>query len=110
MGWETRKNRRYFYRVFRNNGEKKRHYIGAGRLGSLASKLDKLRRAERAAAISAESIDRARYEEAEASCDQLWSESDLLITSSLLAAGFRRPGRHRWRKWKNAELILSRRR
>ena len=106
MGWEIRRGREYFYRVTHADGKKQRRYIGSGVLGKVAAGFDALEQAERTAWAEAEQGALQRFEAAEETLATFWDRSELLVHASLLAAGYRRPHRHRWRRWNAARRIL----
>jgi hypothetical protein len=76
-------------------------YLGTGACGSFAAQLDALRRAERQAQMDATS---RCDKELQGALNLALEYSDLcalLVDATLLAAGFHRQLRHRWRRWWN---------
>jgi hypothetical protein len=106
MAWEKRGARTYFYRSVRCDGKVKKLYYGSGPTGRLAANADALRRAERVAAEQALRAAKDQLNEAVRLTHELNRCCDLLAAAMLLAAGFHRPGRHTWRRWRNGRRTL----
>jgi hypothetical protein len=107
MAWEKRGNRTYFYRSVRRNGHVKKIYYGDGPMGSIAANFDALRRAERQAEVEKLRMHKDQLETALALAQEFYRLCDLLTSAAMLAAGFHRPSRHPWRKWRNGRQILN---
>ena len=99
MGWETRKRGvgSYYYRSVRSGDRVKKEYVGGGRLGQVAAKLDeteRLRRKEGAAYWEAE---RERVEDLVAPVLGLCEAADILARAHLISAGCHRH-KGEWRR------------
>src|SRR4051794_5358156 len=107
MAWEKHGERSYFYRSIRRDSKVKKLYYGAGPTGHLAAEVDALRRAERQAEADARKAQRDRLDAAVALTRDLSAGCDLLAAATLLAAGYHRPSRHRWRTWRDGRRALA---
>ena len=96
--WDTRGNKRYFYRHVRIGGRPRRQYAGAGPAAELAAAVDELRRLERAVEAREWQAEEARLREAEAPLLELCGVTETLIRAALLAAGFHQHDRGVWRR------------
>ncbi len=94
MAWEARGRGRYYYKVSRDNGRVRRLYLGTGPVAELAAQDAELRRAERQARARSQ----ARLEAAEAASQELAELTDLLVKVALVAAGYHRHDRGKWRR------------
>ena len=94
MAWEARGGGRYYYRVVRDGGRVRRLYLGNGPVAELAARDVELRRAERQARARSQ----ARLESAEAASRELAELTDLLAQVALVAAGYHRHDRGKWRR------------
>ena len=102
MPWETRGERRYFYRSRWVGGRSVRRYIGRGPAGELAERLDQEARLRRAAEAEALRVEQARLEPPEGALRALDAACSLLIEATLTAAGFHRPNYGAWRRRRRA--------
>jgi len=107
MAWEKHGDREYFYRSVRQDGRVKKIYYGAGPHAKFAASADALRRAERQAEDEKRRSQKEQLETALALSQEFDRLCDLLTNAALLAAGYHRPSRHFWRKWKNGQKILK---
>ncbi len=107
MAWEKRGSKTYFYRSRRQAGRVRKVYYGGGPLGRLAAEVDALRRAEEQHERDARRARKEQLDAALALSRSLGRACGLLVAASLLAAGFHRPGRHRWRKWWNGRRVIK---
>jgi hypothetical protein len=107
MAWEAHGNRKYFYRSVWHEGRVKKLYYGAGPLGQLAANADALRRAEAKAIQEARRAHADRLDIAQELTRTLSQGCALLVAATLLAAGYHRPGRHSWRRWRNGRRALK---
>lgn len=98
MGWETRGNRTYYYTAERVGDRVVKMYVGAGRVAELAGRLDALTRAERAAKTADERRQRDAVAALDAALAPLCELADAATAAALLAAGYHRPKRGKWRK------------
>ncbi|HPM82741.1 MAG TPA: hypothetical protein PLF81_18685 [Candidatus Anammoximicrobium sp.] len=99
MSWERRRNGRlFYYREFRRGRRVVKEYVGGGAVGEAAAREDAARREQRAA---------QRHEEQERrQADLMLSQhvrtvdanTDAMLETVLLVAGFHRPRRKAWRK------------
>ena len=94
MGWEKRGNASYYYTAERFGGRVVKMYVGTGRVAELASQLVALDCDRRATESAAEKRDR----EAVAALAPLCELADAATAAALLAAGYHRPKRGKWRK------------
>ena len=107
MAWEQRGDRTYFYRSVRRGDRVSKEYYGGGDDGRLAAAVDAARCADLAAAEAARRALRAQVDAATALSAELARECATLTAAALLAAGFRRPGRHAWRRWRDGCRVLA---
>jgi acyl-CoA reductase-like NAD-dependent aldehyde dehydrogenase len=100
MAWEKRRNRRYYYRSYRDpiTGKVRKEYIGAGAAGEEAARHDAVRRAERAAQRREEQAAEQRYEMARSALLALVQECDTITKAALVEAGYYQHHRGEWRK------------
>ncbi len=96
MGWD--KNGRYYTRSRRVNGRVVREYVGGGRVGQLAARLDALARQDREAERVAGRAEREEVAALDAQLADLNERADLLARAALAAAGFAQHHRGEWRK------------
>ena len=99
VGWELRRGRPVYYRSIRSGLHVRHLYVGSGPAAVAAAAEDERRRAEQEARRAGRERQRRDWE------DEVWRPlSDLadlttvLLDATLLAAGFRRHDRGRWRK------------
>ena len=87
----------HYYRSVRAEGKVKREYGGSGKTAHLAAAVaaerHRRRRQEREELIA----NRRKWNEACAPLDELIAMTDLLVTASLLAAGYHRHHHGEWR-------------
>lgn len=99
MSWETRRNgSRYYTRSRRVGGRIQREYVGGGRVGELAARLDQINRESRF--IEAETIrqlsrEAAQMDEELAKLEKL---ADSIGRGLLILAGYHQHNRSEWRK------------
>src|SRR5215813_6673392 len=98
MSWQQRGRSRAYYRSERVGSRVVRRYIGTGVIAELAATADDLRRLERIIEIRERHAERERLQEAEAPLLELCDCSERLACAALLAAGFHRHDRSRWRR------------
>ncbi len=101
MAWEKHGRRTYYYRSIKVKveGRVKKVYCGTGVVGLAACEADLRRREQRQAQMVAWLKERANFDAIEAHSRQLRQWCDLLVEAVLLAVGFHRPNRVRWRRW-----------
>lgn len=94
MAWETRGNRRYYYRARKINGRVVKEYVGTGASAEAAAVEDEARRIARAERKST-----SMEEDGIASItDSFLDLSDILFKGSLIAAGCYRHNGGEWRQ------------
>jgi hypothetical protein len=103
MPWEWRKNRQYYTRTRKVNGEQIREYCGGGLAGQLAAMEDEERRAARAAVRRRDLAEQDELSRQDELIEAVGESTQLLTHLSLLAAGFHRHDRGAWRKRRHAE-------
>jgi hypothetical protein len=106
MAWEKHGERTYFYRSVRRDGKVVKVYYGAGPVGRLAAEVGALRRAERQAEADARKAQEDRLGAAVTLTRDLSEGCELLAAATLLAAGYHRPSRHKWRIWRHGRRAL----
>ena len=94
MGWERG---RYYTRSKKVNGRVIREYVGAGRIGELASRFDELERERKKLARAEERARRAELDSLDASIDEFCDLTDSLARAALHVAGFHQH-KGEWRK------------
>ena len=102
MGWETRRNRTYYYRSRKVGGRVIKEYIGAGPLAELAATQDAADRAERTAASAAKRSTRAELDAVDAPVDAFAATLESLTRARLLLAGYHRHHGGEWRRRRDA--------
>src|SRR5262245_24824301 len=95
MGWERG---RYYTRSAKVNGRVVREYVGKGRVGELAAKMDVIERQQREAERAARRAYRAELDALDGQVNELNDLADLVARAALLAAGFQQHKRGEWRK------------
>jgi len=100
MAWEKRRNRRYYYRSYRDpiTGKVRKEYIGAGAAGEEAARQDAALRAEKAAQRRKEQVAEQRYETAHSALLALIQGCDTITKAALAEAGYYQHHRGEWRK------------
>ena len=98
MAWEQRGHRHYYYRSRKIGGRVVKEYVGAGVAGQLAEREDETRRRNWAAERAALLADRAAFNSASAAHVELSRTTDAILTATLVAAGYHRHDRGKWRK------------
>ena len=106
MGWERRRNQRYYYRSRRENGRVIREYVGGGERGRLAAEVDAAARATVAAARQVRRELQQPIEELQRQFDEVARLVDLVVTCQLLSAGWK----CHHRQWRSSGHGRSRRR
>jgi hypothetical protein len=107
MAWDKHGERKYFYQSVRRNGKVHKTYFGAGQVGEMAAGAHALRRAERKAAQEALQRQIELVNGLVNLTRNLNQWCELIAAASLLAAGFHRPCRHAWRRWRNGRETLT---
>jgi hypothetical protein len=98
MGWETRRNGRYYYLAERKAGRVIKRYVGSGEAGEAAARAAAARKAERAERRDAELQQRKVYETLADQTTAVHHEAAAVLEAQLLIAGFYRPQRKTWRR------------
>jgi hypothetical protein len=98
MAWETRGEKRYFYKNERSGPKVKRRYYRQGQAAELGGATADLRHVQRTIAQREFDIEEARYQEVLVSLLELSEVTDVLARAALLAAGFHQHQRGAWRK------------
>jgi len=99
MALEKRGCRLLYYRSVRRNGVPRRIYVGSGDVARIAAEIDASQRAGRRAQLASGHTERAHLLTAQVLAAKLHAACVLLMTTTLLAAGFHRAERHSWRRW-----------
>src|SRR5262245_36557253 len=107
MAWEGRGQQTYFYRSIRRGGKVVKEYSGGGVAGQAAAEADQARRAARLAERTAFERERAGFIAADAVTRACEAECGVLLEAMLLASGFRRRKRQRWRAWREGREVLG---
>jgi hypothetical protein len=94
MAWEQVRGRRYYYRSKRDGKRVGRVYVGPGLAGELAAEEDRLKRARQ----EKEKAERICLRAAQSGLAAYDTEMELLLRSSLLAAGYYQHHRYEWRQ------------
>ncbi len=96
MGWETRRNRRFYYRSVHTDQGCRKVYIGNGDAGAQAAAVDEARRAALAAERDRQAANRQHLMTV-ADVTRLFDDAlDTLLHAELLVSGFQKKHR-RWR-------------
>ena len=98
MAWERRGNRSYYYRSVRTGTRVTKEYAGGGLMGALAEEFEAERREKRAYEVDRRRRERARWAALEQPARELDELADVLMTASLMMAGFHRHDRGEWRR------------
>lgn len=98
MGWEQRGNATYYYTAERVNGRVVKRYIGPGAVAEIAAQFDALKRAERQDEAETARCHRDTLAKLEAALAPLNELADALTLAALVATGYHRPKRGKWRK------------
>ena len=102
--WERRERGGLYYTRSRKvNGRVVREYVGGGVLGELAARMDAEDRQRREEETAAWREERERLEELAGLVDELCEDVETMARAALLAAGFERHNRGRWRKPRDRE-------
>jgi hypothetical protein len=107
MAWERRGGKAYFYRSVRRGGKVGKEYLGGGAAGQAAAAADQARRAARLAERAAFEREQAGFAAAEALTGACGAGCEVLLEAVLLASGFRRRNRQRWRAWREGRGVLG---
>ena len=99
MGWEARKRGAgsYYYRSVRQEDRVTKEYVGGGRLGQVAAKLDETQRLRREEEVAYWRAERERLEESAAFLGELTEAAKVLTRAHLLASGFHQH-KGQWRR------------
>jgi hypothetical protein len=98
MAWEQRGSHHYYYRSRKIGGRVVKEYVGAGVAGQQAEREDETRRLKQASERAALLMDRNTFDSASAAHIELSRTADAILTATLLAAGYHRHDRGKWRK------------
>jgi hypothetical protein len=98
VAWEKRGDRTYYYTAERVGGRVVKRYVGTGKVADLAAQLDAATRAEAAVAANARRQERDELAALAEALGPLNELADTLIAAAMVAAGFHRHHRGRWRK------------
>jgi hypothetical protein len=99
MAWESRKGRgRYYTRSRRKGGRVVREYLGKGWKAIIASDIDELLKAKRAAATASRREEKGEVQKLDADLLAISQGVDLIAKAALLAAGYRQHHRGEWRR------------
>ena len=101
MGWETRRNGRYYYRKVWRDGTCRSEYIGAGKLAPLVAEIDQLDRERRQQERWEAQLARNEIAELAATPKDLTlllEQAQRAAAAALHAAGYHQHKRGEWRK------------
>jgi hypothetical protein len=98
MGLEERKGRLYYYQAERVGGRVVKRYVGGGRIGELAARLEAIERSKNEIDREMRRLEGEEVEALDAPLDELNELADLLARAALMAAGFRQHHRGEWRR------------
>jgi hypothetical protein len=99
MAWERRGTRRYFYISRRDPGGRVvKQYVGAGAKGARAATSLAVAKAQRQLDRIAVMAERARLRPLDRLVAEFADAADFLLAATLLAAGYHRHRRGRWRR------------
>lgn len=87
MSWETRGNRKYYYRTKTINGRRHRLYIGSGKAAEDAAREDAQRRQRLAQARAHDAAQEARIAAAQLAAEELAAWTESLARAVMLLAG-----------------------
>ena len=107
MAWVKRGEKAYFYRSVRREGRSEKVYYGGGPTAQFAAATDALHRAEHKAEMEALKAQKDQLDAALAMTRSLGEGCELLTAAALLTAGYHRPRRHSWRKWRHGRKTLN---
>lgn len=98
MAWETRGQRRYYYRGRREQGRVIKVYVGGGAAGEQAAREDEQRQIARAVQRGIAELERASAKPAHDLMIELDSQVTIAIRSALTKSGYHQHARGRWRR------------
>ncbi len=100
MAWEQRGKRSYYYRSRRIGGRPRHVYVGAAgsAAAELAAAVDGLRRRQREAEARRLKAEQELFQAADAPLADLCELTTTLARAALLAAGYHRHDRGKWRR------------
>lgn len=98
MSWEVRHGRRYYYRRCKADYGAEREYIGAGPIAELIADTDAANREEQRIQRDQERTFRQRWRAADQAFVSANRSIEALTAAVLVAAGFHRHDRGKWRK------------
>lgn len=87
MSWERRGKGRHYYRTVRQNGHRKRIYVGSGAAGEAAAREDVLRREQLVKARVKLAAIKAKLAAAELAQDELSAWTKILAKAVMLLGG-----------------------
>lgn len=100
MGWEERNGNLYYYRKERDGSHVRSVYIGSGETVHLISQLEAMRREEAEMKLLHQRSLRELGKQADRIIEVHAEATELLMTATLLAAGFH-THRRQWRRKRN---------
>ena len=98
MAWEQRGDRAYYYRSVRAGGRVVKEYAGGGLAGVLAAEFEAERREQRDHERAGIEREREKCTALEQPTRELDDLADLLMSATLLTAGYHRHDRGAWRR------------
>ena len=109
MGWHRRDGgiRKYYCSNFREDGKRKKTYIGTGEVAEFESRREALRKFERELARQVWNKEKGAILEALDDFRELDNACNLLRDAVMLSSGFLRSGRRPWKESKRAKKILD---
>jgi hypothetical protein len=105
MSWEVRQQRKYYYRVRRDQeGRLAKTYVGTGAAAKLAVAEDQRRRIERERQQAIQRAEKQRLQTLDMQLTDLTKVTKTLVKATLLNSGYHQHKRT-WRKWRRAKNI-----
>ncbi len=98
MGWERRRNGRYYYAWVRIGREYRKAYFGSGPAASVAARYERDRKQEKAARTEDFREERSRHDRVVARLNESCTLADLLCRAALILGGYHQHDRSAWRK------------
>ena len=108
MGWNTIRDRRYYYKSEREEGPVKMTYFGAGESRLLISLLDLEDRAEREAELEKERAEREEYEAEDRAVSKWFDDVQAVADAAMIAEETNRIGVHQSDCTKRAQIAKER--
>ncbi|MEQ8667714.1 MAG: hypothetical protein RIC12_00990 [Pirellulales bacterium] len=98
MSWEKRDNQRYYYGWRKRSSGREKIYFGRGPIAELLARRDQLERAKKAATDAVRHEFVAGIESNNTQLQEVAALVKQLVSAEMIAAGYYRHDRGRWRK------------